>query len=199
MYGPDPNLNPRLSTLVAFAKKSGFPKARIENAIARGQGKATDGRNLEFLLVEAMVPPSIAVIIECQTDSRARTLETIKQALKHLGGSMTKTCHLFKRKGKILFGQPSGEVDHELFEKIIDSNTVGADFVDEDKLEVYSEPNQTNAAAEAISNASSRIVESKEIIWEPTPEAIVDVKSSNSLVGLIGNAQLWNESFRTSF
>lgn len=190
MHGPDPNSNPRLSTLVAFAKKSGFPKARIENAIARGQGKTTDSRNLESLLVEAMIPPSIAVIIECQTDSRARTLETIKQALKHSGGSMTKTSHLFKRKGKILFGQPSGDVDHELFEKMIDSNTVGADFIDGDKLEVYTEPDQTNAAAEAISNASSRMVESKEIIWEPIPGAMVDVKSSNPLVGMIGDAQL---------
>lgn len=190
MYGPDPISNPRLSTLVAFAKKSGFPKVRIENAIARGQGKATDGRNLESLLVEAMIPPSIAVIIECQTDSRARTLETIKQALKHLEGFMTKTSHLFKRKGKILFGQPCGDVNHELFEKIIDSNTVGADFVDEDKLEVYTEPDQTNAAAEAISNASSRMVESKEIIWDPTPEAMVDAKPSIPLVGLIGDVQL---------
>lgn len=103
---------------------------------------------------------------------------------------MTKTGHLFKRKGKILFGQPSGDVDHELFEKMIDSNTVGADFVDEDKLEVYTEPDQTNAAAEAISNASSRMVERKEIIWDPTPEAMVDVKSSNPLVGMIGDAQL---------
>lgn len=190
MYGPDPNSNPRLSTLVAFAKKSGFPKARIENAIARGQGKATDSRNLESLVVEAMIPPSIAVIIECQTGSRARTLEIIKQALKLSGGSMTKTSHLFKRKGKILFGKPSGEVDHELFEKMIDSNTVGADFIDGDKLEVYTEPDQTNAAAEAISNASSRMVESKEIIWDPTPGAMVDVKSSNPLVGMIGDAQL---------
>lgn len=183
MYGPDPNANSRLSTLVAFAKKSGFPKARIENAIARGQGKATDSRNLESLLVEAMIPPSIAVIIECQTDSRARTLDTIKQALKHLGVSIAKTSHLFKRKGKILFGQRSGDVVHERFEKMIDSNTVGADFVDEDKLEVYTEPDQMNAAAEALSNASSRMVESKEIIWDPTPEAMVGVKSSNPLVG----------------
>lgn len=77
---------------------------------------------------------------------------------------MTKTGHRFKRKGKIVFGQPSSDMDHELFEKIIDSSTVGADFVDGDKPEVYTVPDQTDAAAEAISNASSRMVESKEVI-----------------------------------
>lgn len=81
-------------------------------------------------------------------------------------------------------------MDHELFEKMIDSNTVVADFVEEDKLEVYTEPDQPIAAAETISNASSRMVESNEIFWEPTPEAMVDVKSSNPLAGIIGDAQL---------
>ncbi len=186
MYGPDLNSNPRLATLVAFAKKSGFPKAGIESAIARGQGKSVNGQSLQSMMVEAMIPPSIAIIIESQTDSKLRTLGDIRLAVKDFGGAMTKTSHLFRRKGRIMFGKPLGEGDEELFEELIDTTTIGADCLAEDKLEVYTEPNQTNAAAEAISNASKRRIESKEIIWEPMPETMVDVASSDALADFIG-------------
>ena len=65
-HGPDPNSNARLATLIAGAKKSGFPKSSIENAIARGQGLSPTGAALEMVTVEAMLS-SMAVIIECQT------------------------------------------------------------------------------------------------------------------------------------
>lgn len=179
-------MNPRLAALVLSAKKQGFPKMSIENAIARGQGKLLNGQALEFVVVEAMIPPSIAAIIECQTDSRLRTMAEIKLAIKDFGGSMTSINHLFKRKGKIIFGKSFGEGDEDVFEKLIDSITIGADFTDDDKLEVYTEPSQTNAAAEAISNASARKIESKEIIWDPKPEMMVDLTSGDALNGFIG-------------
>ena len=71
-YGPDINTNPRLAGLVVHAKKAGFPKSSIESAIARGQGVSPSGAMLETMTIEAMIPPSIAAVIECQTDSKAR-------------------------------------------------------------------------------------------------------------------------------
>lgn len=178
-------MNPRLAALLVTAKKQGFPKTSIDNAIARGQGKLLNGQHLESVLVEAIIPPSIATIIECQTDSKLRTLAVIKLAIKDFGGSMTSITHLFKKKGKIIFGKPSGEGDESAFEQLVDTITIGADFTEDDKLEVYTEPNQTNAVAEAISDASARKIESKEIIWDPKPEMMVDLTSGGAFEGFI--------------
>ena len=69
-YGADPNSNTRLAALVANAKKAGFPKASIDAAIARGQGRSTSGAALENVTIEAMLPNAIAAVIECQQIQR---------------------------------------------------------------------------------------------------------------------------------
>lgn len=76
VYGPDPASNPQLAAVVATAKEQGVPKATIENAIARGQGISPKGAALENLTIEAMIPPSVAIIIECQTDSKSKRYQT---------------------------------------------------------------------------------------------------------------------------
>lgn len=101
---------------------------------------------------------------------------------------MTKSTHFFNRKGRIVFGKPVGEPDEEAFEKLIDTCTIGADFVEDDKLEVYTEPSQMNAAAEAISHASGRSIQNREIIWDPKPETLVDITSSDTLTEFFSNS-----------
>lgn len=95
VYGPDPDSNPQLAAIVATAKKQGVPKATIENAIARGQGISPKGTALESLTIEAIIPPSVATIIECQTESKLKTLADIRLLIKYFGGSVTPTTHLF--------------------------------------------------------------------------------------------------------
>ena len=56
LFGPDINANPKLADLVTKAKKEAFPKASIEAAIARGQGKSLTGASLERLTVEGILP-----------------------------------------------------------------------------------------------------------------------------------------------
>lgn len=133
------------------------------------------GQALDSLTVEAMLPGSTAVIIECQTDSKARTLSDIRMLIKDVGGNVATTNHLFERKGRIVFGRPCGEGDEALFEQLIDTHSIGADFTEGNKLVVFTEPAQTNNAAEIISKASRREIESKDIFWDPKPETRVDV------------------------
>lgn len=189
VYGPDLSSNHRLSAIVVSAKKAGLPKALIENSIARGQGKSISGQALEPLTVEAMIPPSIAFIIECQTESKARTLTYVKLAIKDFGGSMATTNHLFNRKGRIVFEKPSSQGNDPLFEQLIDEHTIGADFLDEEKLVIFTEPNQTSGAAEAISKASGRRIESMDIFWDPKPETMVQTMvdtDSENVVNFLG-------------
>lgn len=135
------------------------------------------GQALESLTVEAMLPESTAVIIECQTDSKARTLSDIRLLIKDFGGNVATTNHLFERKGRIVFGSPCGQGDEALFEQLIEAHTVGADFADGDKLVVLTEPAKTKDIAEIISQASTREIESRDIFWDPKPETKVDATS----------------------
>jgi transcriptional/translational regulatory protein YebC/TACO1 len=79
MAGPNPDMNPRLALALVTAKKNAVPKASIEAAMARGQGLSATGAALESLVLEAILPPSIATIIECQTDNKLRALADLSK------------------------------------------------------------------------------------------------------------------------
>ncbi|MCJ1226764.1 hypothetical protein MMC12_003417 [Toensbergia leucococca] len=186
-HGPDPNSNARLATLIAGAKKSGFPKSSIENAIARGQGLSPTGAALEMVTVEAMLS-SMAVIIECQTDSKARTLQDLRNLIKECGGSVTPTNHLFERRGKIILEKAEGVEEEEMFDQAIEAGAVDVDVGDDARILIFSEPHQTAATAAAM-RASGHEIESSEIIWTPKVEVKVDTKSANTLASFIGKLQ----------
>ena len=135
------------------------------------------GEALDSMTIEALFPDSAAIIIECQTDSKARTLADIRSLIKDFGGKVATTNHLFEQKGKVVFGRPSDQGDEALFERLIETDTIGADFADGDRLIVFTQPNQTKGTAEAISNVSKREIESREIFWDPKPETRVDAAS----------------------
>ncbi|KAJ6150993.1 hypothetical protein N7470_007587 [Penicillium chermesinum] len=61
----------------------------IESAIARGQGLSVTGQALEAVTIEAMFPGSVAVVVECQTDQKARVLQDIRHLIKTCGGIIT--------------------------------------------------------------------------------------------------------------
>ena len=192
-YGPDPQFNPRLATVITAAKKQGFPKASIENAIARGQGRSPTGAALESLTIEAMVPPSVAVIVECQTDSKARTLNDIKFAIKESGGTMTPTSHMFDRKGKIVFEGSKDVGEEEIFDQAIEAGATDIQMEDDGKVVVYAESSQTTAVAEILTKSSGLKVESLNIVWDPKEDMMVDVASPLVLDSFLGDC---NHIFR---
>lgn len=185
--GPDPQMNPRLAALVTVAKKQGFPKTSIENAIARGQGVSPSGAALESVTVEAMVPPSVAVIIECQTESKLRTLADIRLLVKSAGGNVTPTNHLFDKKGKIVFENPQGLTEEDVFDQAIEAGATEIEVGEHGDIEIFTAPSQTMAAAKELSNALDLTVKSSDIVWTPKEEMMVNVEEPEALNIFIGN------------
>ncbi len=188
-YGADSQFNPRLATIITAAKKQGFPKASIESAIARGQGRSPTGTALESLTIEAMVPPSVAIIVECQTDSKARTLNDVKLAIKESGGTMTPTSHMFDRKGKIVFVGSQGIGEEEIFDQAIEAGALDVQMEEDSKVVVYAESSHTTAVADALATSSGLKVESLDIIWDPKEDMIVDVAASEMLDSFLGRCK----------
>lgn len=186
-YGADPQFNPRLATVITAARKQGFPKASIENAIARGQGRSPTGAALESLTIEAMVPPSVAIIVECQTDSKARTLGDMKLAIKESGGTMTPTTHMFDKKGKIVFEASQGIEEDKIFDQAIEAGAIDIQMEDDGKVVVYAESTQTTAVADALAMSSGLKLERLDIVWDPKEDMMVAVESPEILDSFLGD------------
>ena len=186
-HGADPQYNPQLANIITAAKKQALPKATIESAIARGQGRSLTGAALESFNIEAMVPPSVAVIVECQTDSKARTLNELKTAIRYSGGTITPTTHMFDRKGKIVFETSRGVEEGEIFDQAVEAGAIDVQTEEDGKLVVYTEPSHTTAVADKMATSSGLNVQSVDIIWDPKEDMMVDGASPEVLDNFIGD------------
>ena len=168
-----------------------FPAHSIQAAISRGQGVTASGAALEALTVEAIVPlgdKQVGVIVECQTDSKARTLSDVRMVVKDEGGSASAVGHLFEKKGRIVLsigGPGSGIEEGEVFDMCVEAGATDVKFhpVDPNEMgkrleaEVFTEPNETSAVAKHVGDMGSpRLsVEKVEVVWDPKEESQVDV------------------------
>ena len=114
-------------------------KATMESAIAKGQGVSTSGAPLEPLTIEAMLPSSVAAVIECLTDMRARALQDVRYLVKKAGGIATPTSYLFEKKGKVTFeGQPGLNPDDYL-EQAIEAGATDVGAGEDGRLVIFTE------------------------------------------------------------
>ena len=186
VHGADPNTNPRLAALVAIAKKSGLPKTTLEGAIARGAGKSLSGANLEAVSIEAMMPSSVAAIIECQTDNKLRTLSDIRYIIKDFGGTVTPTNHLFERLGKIKLERAEDVKEEHVFDQAIECGATDVEVAEDGNLVIYTEPQQTVSVAETLAKMTRLQVTSSDIIWLPKAETKVENTLDRALDEFIG-------------
>lgn len=167
-------MNSRLALAITNAKRGQFSKTSIEQAIAKGQGKSVSGAPLEAVLIEALLPATVAAIIECQTESKAKTLQDIRAIITRNGGTLTPTSFLFDKKGKVLFQEQEGiDPDAAMDEAIVAGAT---DFAYEDgKLSVETEPSDLAAVSERLRERLKLEVESAEIIYDPKEETAIEL------------------------
>lgn len=174
MYGP--TNNPRLSEILTKAIRAGFPKASIEKAIARGQGKSATGAQLETVTLEGVLPGNVAVVVESETDNRIRTLATLRLILKQAGGSASPCAYLFNKRGRIWFEAKEGIGEEEALEAALEA---GASDVAEDDEEgsivVWCEPGETKAVSEAVASSLGLQISTTDIVWVPVEETKIDV------------------------
>jgi len=89
--GADPDTNFSLRLAVERARGQNMPKENIERAIKRGTGDNKDGVVYEEITYEGYGPHGVALMVECVTENRNRTVAEIRHALTRVGGSMGET------------------------------------------------------------------------------------------------------------
>ncbi|KAI6709424.1 hypothetical protein JHW43_008060 [Diplocarpon mali] len=197
VYGGDPNVNPRLAAILVNAKKAGFPKASIESAIARGQGKSSTGAALESITLEVIMPPTVAMIIETETDNKARTMMDLRHLVKVHGGIPTPTTYLFQKKGRVEFEAEEGKGVDEILDDAIEAGAEDVETDDDGNIVVWTEPNKTTATAEALQKSHGIKVTSSDIIWDANEDTKVplDAEQPDTIKSLVAFLDaLQNES-----
>jgi len=109
--GGDPDMNPRLRTIIAEAKSVNMPADNIKRAIQRGTGELP-GVNYDEITYEGIGPGGVAIMIEAMTDNRNRTVAEIRHAFSKNGGALGVSgsqAWNFEKKGYIVVEKTKAE------------------------------------------------------------------------------------------
>ncbi|WP_415870183.1 YebC/PmpR family DNA-binding transcriptional regulator [Aeromonas caviae] len=179
----DPANNPRLRAAVAAALTSNMTRDTINRAIARGAGGG-DGEQLETIVYEGYGPAGSAVMVECLTDNRNRTVAEVRHAFNKCGGNLGtdgSVAYLFTKKGVLTF---VGADEDALMDAALEA---GADDVvteEDGSIEVYTTPNDFGTVLDGLEAAGFK-PESAEVTMIPSTEAELDAETAPKLMRLI--------------
>src|SRR5947208_2965102 len=147
--GGDPDMNPRLRTIIADAKAANMPSENIKRAIRRGTGEEP-GVSYEEAQYEGYGPGGAAVIIDVLTDNKNRTVGEIRHLLEKFGGNLAATnavAWMFTKKGYIVVDKTKAD-EEKLMNAVLEAGA--DDFQDDgDNWEVYSAPDVFTAVTDA--------------------------------------------------
>src|SRR5512134_275175 len=153
MGGGDPAMNPRLRLAIEKGKAESMPKDNIENAIKRGTGQL-EGVNYEEVRYEGYGIGGVAVMVDCLTDNKTRTVADVRHAFTKHGGNMGtdgSVAFLFKHCGQMVFAPGTNE--DKLMEAAIEAGAEDVLTNDDGSIEVVTAPNDFVAVRTALQKA----------------------------------------------
>ncbi len=151
--GPDPESNPRLRLAWDKATAANMPKDNILRAIQRGAGGADDA-HFEEIRYEGYGVGGAAVLIDCMTDNRQRTVSEVRHTLTKHGGNLGQdgcVSFLFKHCGQFLFAP--GTSEEQVMEVALDNGAEDVLTDEEGVIEVICEPGRYAALKQAFADA----------------------------------------------
>ncbi|MGH8443101.1 MAG: YebC/PmpR family DNA-binding transcriptional regulator [Nevskiaceae bacterium] len=184
--GGDPAGNPRLRAAVDKALSANMAKDTIERAIKRGTGEL-GGEQVEEIRYEGYGPGGIAILVECMTDNRTRTVGEVRHAFSKNGGNLGadgSVAYLFKRLG--VSGFETG-VDGALAERILEAALdAGADDVvtDDGYTEVLCAPDAFDGVKKALAAKGLQPAKA-DVTWHAATTLAVQGSPAEALTGLI--------------
>ena len=170
--GPDPDSNPRLRLAMDKAREANMAKDSVQNAVRRGAGQL-EGVTYEEARYEGYGPGGAAVMVDCLTDNRTRTVAEVRHAFTKNGGNLGSdgsVSYLFRHVGQFVFAP--GTDEDRVMEAALDG---GADDVvtnDDKSIEVVCAPGDFQSVRESLENAGLK-PEMAEITMKPSAESSV--------------------------
>jgi YebC/PmpR family DNA-binding regulatory protein len=179
--GGDPDANPRLRLAMDRANAANVPKDNIERAIKKATGDL-DGVSYEELRYEGYAPGGVAVMVDCVTDNRNRTVAAVRHAFSKHGGNLGtdgSVAYMFEKKGVITFAP--GTDEDKVME--IGLETGAEDIVtgEDGSIEVLTPPESFESVRDGLKQAGLE-PEEAEVTQRADPLVALDVESARKVL-----------------
>ena len=184
MGGADQDSNPRLRDVVSKALSANMKRDTVDNAIKRGAG-ADDNENYDEIRYEGYGPSGVAVMVECLTDNRNRTVSEVRHAFTKSGGNLGtdgSVSYLFTKQGMMTY--PSGSDEDAIMEAALES---GADDIvsnDDGSIEVTTAWEELTVVKEAMV-AAGHEPETADVIQQASTSVDLELEDAEKVMRLI--------------
>ncbi|EPL8094504.1 YebC/PmpR family DNA-binding transcriptional regulator [Morganella morganii] len=182
--GPDPASNPRLRAAVDKALANNMTRDTLNRAIARGAGN-DENDNMESIVYEGYGPGGTAVMVECLTDNRKRTVSDVRHAFTKTGGNLGtdgSVAYLFTRKGIISYAP--GLDEDAVMDAALEAGADDVETFDDGAIDVYTAWEILGDVKDAM-DAAGFNAESAEVSMIPSTKADLDAETAPKLMRLI--------------
>ena len=182
MGGADPNANSRLRLAMDKAVSGNVPKDTLERAIKRAAGDG-EGQNIEEIRYEGYGPGGVAVMADCMTDNRNRTVSGVRHAFTKAGGNLGtdgSVAYLFTKVGQLCFAP--GTDEDVLMEAALDAGAEDVVTNDDGSLDVLTTPEDFIAVKEQLDQFAP---ESAEVTMRPSTSVQLDADDAGKMIRLL--------------
>ncbi|WP_397608211.1 YebC/PmpR family DNA-binding transcriptional regulator [Silanimonas sp.] len=184
MGGGDPAGNPRLRLAVDRALAQSMPKDNIERAIKKATGEL-EGVSYEEVRYEGYAPGGIAVIVECLTDNRVRTVADVRHAFSKYGGNLGtegSVAFMFKKVGVLAY--VAGADEEKITEAAIEAGADDIKSYDDGAVEVITSPEAFESVKKAMEAAGLAPAEAN-VTMRADNDVAVDGETALQVVKLL--------------
>ncbi|NOH27894.1 YebC/PmpR family DNA-binding transcriptional regulator [Vibrio mediterranei] len=182
--GGEPENNPRLRAAIDKALSNNMTRDTVNRAVSRGAGGEGDD-NMETVIYEGYGPGGTAVMVECMTDNRNRTVSGVRHAFSKAGGNLGtdgSVNYLFDKKGVISYAP--GLDEDELMEVALEGGADDIETGDDGAIDVYTTPADFGAVKDALDGAGYQAANA-EVTLVPSTKAELDETTAPKLLRLI--------------
>jgi len=182
--GSDPDNNPRLRAAIDKALSGNMTRDVIERATKRGAGEL-EGVTYEEIRYEGYGPSGIAIMIDCMTDNRNRTVASVRNVFTKRGGNMGtdgSVAYLFNKKGIISY--PAGTDEDTIMEGALDAGAEDIVTNDDGTVDVFTAPEDYAAVKDALDQSGLEAT-SSEVTMHPETRVALDVQDAGKALAMI--------------
>ncbi len=181
---PDPAANPRLRLAVDRALSANMTKDTIERAIKRGAG-AQEGDNFEEVRYEGYGPGGVAVMVDCMTDNRNRTVAEVRHAFTKAGGNLgTSGSVAFQFTETGMLSYPSGSNEDAIMEAALEAGAQDVISNDDGSVDVLTSPEDFVAVKQAMIAAGFE-PDAAEVTMRADNSTPLDLENAEKMVRML--------------
>lgn len=177
--------NPRLRTAVDKALSNNMTRDTIDRAIARGAG-TNEADNMEEIVYEGYGPGGVAVLVECLSDNRNRTVGEVRHAFSRNEGNLGTSgsvAYLFNKKGTLVFA--AGTNEEQLLEVALEAGAEDVTTEDDGSIEVFTEPANFIEVKDALQAAGFEPEQASVALIPDLYAEITDVELAQKIIKLV--------------